>query len=166
MTSKIEYPLEQVLDIKRRRVDAQEKVVAEKEKELQMEQEKLRQCEEERDKVVQHRLDKLNQLRDELDHGTTTDKIIQMKNYLKVVDERVKVEEKKVEDQQEQVNIAEKNLEIAKEELRIKRQEVDKLMTHRVDWIKDKKRELEFEEEKEMEEVGQTLYTLHQRRGY
>ena len=164
--AKIEYPLEQVIDIKKRRVEQAEKVVKEKEALLQKEQEKLRQREEERDVVLNHKKAKLNQLRDELDHGTTTDKIIAMKDYLKVVEERVKVEEKKVRDQQEQVNIAEKNLEIAKEELRIKRQEVDKLKTHREDWMKERKLELAFEEEKEMDEVGQTLHTVHQRRGY
>ena len=164
--AKVEYPLERVMDIKKKRVAAQEKVVLEKQKELEKEQEKLRQREEERNKVLQHKQDKLNQLRDELDHGTTSDKIIQMKLYLKVVEERLKVEDKKVQDQQEQVNIAEKNLEIAKEELRMKRQEVDKLKSHKQDWMKEKLRELEFAEEKEMDEIGQTLYTIHQRRGY
>lgn len=164
--AKIEYPLDKVMDIKKKRVEQQEKVVKDKEKELQKEQEKLREREAERDKVLNHKKDKLNQLREEMDHGTTTDKIIAMKDYIKVVEERVKVEEKKVRDQKEQVNIAEKNLEIAKEELRVKRQEVDKLKTHKEDWMKEKLRELAFEEEKEMDEVGQTLYTIHQRRGY
>lgn len=166
MAKTVEYPLEKVLEIKKRRVDEQEKVVAQKERELQDEQDKLRKCEEERDKVLKHKRDKLNQLRDEMDHGTTSDKIIQMKMYLKVVEERVKVEEKKVADQKEKVKVAEKNLESAKEVLRIKRQEVDKLVSHRKDWMREKKRELEFEEEKEMEEVGQTLYTVHKRKGY
>lgn len=166
MAKPIEYPLEKVLEIKKRRVDEQEKVVAQKRQELEKEQEKLRQCEAERDKVVRHRLDKLNQLRDEMDRGTTSDKIIQMKAYLKVVDERVKTEEKKVAEQKERVKAAEKNLEDAKEVLRQKRQEVDKLVSHRIDWMKQKKREIQFEEEKEMEEVGQTLFTTHKRRGY
>jgi len=166
MANKIDYPLERVLDIKRKRVENQEKVVRAKEQELEKEQAHLKKCEAERDKIVQHRQDKLNQLREEMDHGTTTDKIIQIKNYIKVVEEKVKIEEKKVAEQKEQVRKAKKNLEEAKELLRLKRQEVDKLVTHRTDWIKDRKRELQFEEQKEMDEVGQTLYTIHQRRGY
>lgn len=166
MAKAVEYPLDKVLDIKKRRVEDQERVVAQKRQELAQEQEKLRLCEEERDKVIRHRQDKLNQMRDEMDRGTTSDKIIQMKGYLKVVDERIKIEEKKVADQKERVKAAEKHLEDALAVLKQKRQEVDKLVSHKKDWIKQKNRELAFAEEKEMEEVGQTLYTIHKRRGY
>lgn len=162
--AKISYPLERVLDIKKKRVTEAEKVVQEKKKELEKEQQKLRQREEERDKVRNHKKDKLNQLREELDGGTTSDKILQMKAYLKVVDERLVVEDKKVADQKEQVKIAEKNLEAAKEQLRLKRQEVDKLNTHRQDWMKQARKEEQIAEEKEMDEIGQVLYTIHQRK--
>lgn len=162
--AKIVYPLERVLDIKKKRVTEAEKVVLEKKKELEKEEEKLKQREAERDKVLNHRKDKLNQLREELDGGTTSTKILQMKAYLKVVEERLKVEQKKVADQKEQVKVAEKNLEVAKEQLRLKRQEVDKLNTHRKDWMKDAKKEEQIVEEKEMDEIGQVLYTLHQRK--
>lgn len=158
------YPLERVMEIKKRRVDEAEKVVQEKKKALEKENEKLKKCEEERDKVVQHKQEKLHQLREALDTGTTTDKIIRMKNYLKVVEEKIVVEQKKVDQQKEQVKIAEKNLEVAKETLRLKRQEVDKLKTHKEDWTKQMRRELELHQEKEMDEIGQVLYTIHQRR--
>ena len=161
-----EYPLEKVMDIKKRRVDEAEKVVAIKKQELEVEREKLRKCEEERDKVLQHKADKLNQLRDELDRGTTTDKIQQMKNYLKVVDERIVVEEKKVQEQEDQVNVAKRNLEIAEEDLRMRRQEVDKLMNHKEDWTKQMKREMELAEENEMDEIGQVLYLRNLRKEY
>ena len=157
------YPLTQVLEIKIRRVEDAEKVVQEKQRLLKEEEEKLRQKEEERNKVKTHRMDKLNQLRDELDTGTTTDKIQQMKVYLKVVDERLKVEEQKVANQKEQVKIAEHNLEMAKEALRLKRIEVDKLETHREDWMREALIEQEKEEEKEMDEIGNVIYTLHMR---
>lgn len=161
--AKMVYPLEQVVVVKNKRVEKAEKVVIEKKRALEAEQEKLKQREEERDKVLQHKKEKLNQLREELDTGTTTDKILQMKAYLKVVDERVKVENKKVEDQKEQVKIANHNLDVAKEDLRIKRNEVDKLQQHRVDWIKEAKKEETRSEEKEMDEVGNVIYMLHLR---
>jgi flagellar biosynthesis chaperone FliJ len=162
--AKIIYPLERVLDIKKKRVSEAEKVVLEKKKELEKEEEKLKQREAERDKVLNHRKDKLNQLREELDGGTTSTKILQMKAYLKVVEERLKIEQKKVIDQREQVKTAEKNLEIAKEQLRLKRQEVDKLNTHRKDWMKNAKKEEQIIEEKEMDEIGQVLYSIQQRK--
>lgn len=164
--AKIVYPLERVLDIKKKRVTEAEKLVADKKRDLEKEEEKLKQREAERDKVLNHRKDKLNQLRDELDGGTTSTRILQMKAYLKVVEERLKVEEKKVADQKELVKIAEKNLEAAKEQLRLRRQEVDKLGTHRTDWMKEAKKEEQIAEEKEMDEIGQVLYTIRQRKKY
>lgn len=160
----IVYPLERVLEIKKRRVDQAEKVVQEKKQALQKEEEKLKQCEEERDKVKQHLKDKINQLRDELDGGTTSPKIQQMKVYIDVVKENLEVEERKVKEQKEQVKIAENNLELAKEELRLRRQEVDKMETHRKSWLKQMLREQQLEEEKEMDEIGQILYSLNRRK--
>lgn len=159
--AKLVYPLAQVLVIKNKRVEKAEQVVLEKKKALSVEEEKLKQREAERDKVINHKKEKLNQLREELDRGTYSDKVLQMKAYLKVVDERVKVENKKVEDQKEQVKIANHNLEVAKEDLRIKRNEVDKLLTHREDWFKEARKEESKAEEKEMDEVGSVVYLLH-----
>lgn len=165
MANDLEYPLEQVLEIKRRRVEAAEKVVKQHQEELEAEQEKLKKAEAERDKVLQHRQDKLDQLRDELDEGTTSPKILQMKRYLEVVDERVQVEEKKVEDQKEQVKVAEDNLEVARTVLKRKRLEVDKLISHRKDWIKEKRLELQVIEGRELDEIGNVSYLIHKRMG-
>lgn len=157
------YPLAQVLDVKRRRVEDAEKVVLEKEQALAKEKEILAQKEAERDKVQRHHDDKLKQMRDEMDQGTTSPKIQQMKVYLKVVKERVAVEEKKVKDQKQQVETAEKNLEAAKVELKLRRQEVDKLLTHRTDWLKEMRKEQEIIEGREQDELGSIIYMTHHR---
>lgn len=161
--AKAVYPLAQVLVVKNKRVEKAEQFVIEKKNALKIEEDKLKARELERDKVLKHRKEKLYQLREELDGGTTSDKVLQMKAYLKVVDERVKVENKKVDDQKEQVKIAVKNLELAKEELRIKRIEVDKIETHKKDWKKENTRLETIAQEKEMDEVGNTIYMLQMR---
>ena len=51
--------------------------------------EKLYDLTQERDKALEHKTAKLSQLRNALDEGTTTDKIQQMKVYLKVVNEKL-----------------------------------------------------------------------------
>ena len=79
------YPLLQVLDIKRRRVEEAEKVLKEKLKALEKEREILKEREKERDKVLKHQLDKLAQLRHQMDTGHSSVKIQQMKSYLEVV---------------------------------------------------------------------------------
>lgn len=157
------YPLAQVLEVKHKRVEDQEKVVLEKIQQLEREKEKLRQREEERDKVIKHHTDKLTQLRAELDGGTTSDKVQQMKSYLKVVKERVEVEEKKVKEQQDQVAQAEKNLELARQELHIRRQDVDKLLTHKKDWEKEMRKEAEIIEGREQDELGSVIFMNHRK---
>lgn len=164
MANKIVYPLGPVIDVKKRRVEEAEKVVLLKRQALQLEEEKLKKCEEERDKAKQHYKDKLQQLRDEFDRGTTSPKILQMKAYLKVVQERVKVEEKKVADQKKQVEVAKKNLEAAQQDLQKKRTEVDKLEMHKKDWTKEMLKELQIIEESELNEIGNIIYSAQQRK--
>lgn len=156
------YPLKQVLEIKQKRVEDAEKVVKDKQIILDQENEKLAQREADRDKVKQHKEDKLQQLRDTLDHGTTSPKVQQMKAYMKVVDEKLKVEEKKVKDQKEKVEVAKRDLEEAKHQLFLRRQEVDKLQTHRKDWEREMRKEEEIVEGREMDELGQVIYNIHE----
>jgi hypothetical protein len=163
MNEKTVYPLKQIIEVKQKRVEDAEKVVKERLLALEKEQEKLVQREAERDKIKKHQQDKLKQLRDAMDHETTSHKIQQIKVYLKIVDEKLKIEEKKVKDQREQVDIATKNLEKAREDLRIKRQEVDKLLTHKQDWEKQMRKELEIIEGREQDELGSIIYMTNRK---
>jgi flagellar biosynthesis chaperone FliJ len=164
MTVNMVYPLKQVIEVKQRRVEDAERVVKEKQAALEKEQQILAQKEAERDKAKKHYDDKLKQMRDELDGGTTSPKVQQMKAYLKVAKERVAVEEMKVKDQKVQVENAEKNLEAAKNDLKIKRQEVDKLLSHKVDWTKEMRKEQEVIEGREQDELGSVIFTTNARR--
>jgi len=159
--SNLVYPLAQIIDIKKRRVEEAEKVVGEKRVALEKEQKILKEKEAERDKAKQHHADKLKQLRKVLDEGTTSTEVLQMKAYIKVAKERVVSEEKKVQDQQKQVDLAVKNLDDAIAELKRKRQEVDKLLQHRTDWTKEMLKELEIIEGREQDELGSTSYLTH-----
>lgn len=161
---KTAYPLKQVIDVKKRRVEAAEKVVNEKRQELEQEEEKLKKREQERDQVRNHHNAKLKQMRDEMDHGTTSPKIQQMKAYLKVVKDKLKTEEKKVQDQKEQVKIAEQNLQQAKDDLKRKRLEVDKLLTHKGDWEKEMQKEEDIIEGREQDEVGTMVFMSNRRK--
>jgi flagellar biosynthesis chaperone FliJ len=161
--AKVEYPLKQILQVKKKRVEDAEKVLREKLELLEKEKEKLKACEAERDKARDHYKDKLTQLRESLDKEMVGPKIQQMKAYLKVVQEKLAIEEKKVKDQQEQVKIAEKNVEDARKELQQKRMELDKLETHRVDWEKEQRKEREVIEGREQDELGNVIHGMHKR---
>lgn len=157
------YPLLEVLQVKIRRVEDQELIVTRKREALENEKKKLAEREESRDKVLKHYKDKLWQLRDELDHDTDTETIKTMKIYIKEVSEKLKVEEKKVEEQKKQVEAAQKDLNDALEELKRRRQDVDKIETHREDWLKGVKKELEIIEGREEDEIGQIIFSKKRR---
>lgn len=157
------YPLIEIVSIKKKRVEDQEKILKEKKIKLEQEQEKLKAREAERDKVLKHYNDKLEQLRHELDTGTTTDKIKIMKVYLKEVKEKLVVEEKKVKEQKDQVELAQKDVDVAEKELKKRRQDVDKLNIHRTDWEKEAKAEIELKEIEQQDEMGNVIFLKRMR---
>lgn len=157
------YPLADVLQVKKRRVEAAEKVLKEKQEILAKEEKILQERKEARDKVKQHEADKMAQMRHEMDHATTTDKIEQCRAYLKVVKEKLAQEEKKVLEQQKQVDIAQKNVDEARAELQRKRLEVDKLETHRKDWLKEWRKEQEIILGREQDELGSVIFNIRSR---
>lgn len=156
------YPLQQVLEVKKRRVEEAEKVVIEKKNALEKEQLKLAELESTRDQALHHYQDKLAQLRQVLDEGTNSTTIKQMKDYLKIVKEKLEKEQIKVKEQQKLVDTAQKNLEAAQKILRDKRQEADKLNIHQEQWTKETKTEMRKEEEKQLDEVGTTIFISQQ----
>jgi flagellar biosynthesis chaperone FliJ len=163
MAKKIRYPLEQVLEVKRKRVEDAEKRVQEKRRELESEKQKLVEVEKERDKVRGHHQEKLAQLREALDTGTTSPEVQQMKRYLEVVKEQLVEEEKKVATQKEAVVAAEKALEQAREERKRRQIEVDKLETHREEWEREAHKELQAELQREQDELGSIIHQSRRR---
>lgn len=153
-----EYPLEQLVIIKKKKLEEAEKVLREKKEKLAIEEEKLKKLEDERDKVKKHKQDKLTQLRAALDEGERTDKIEQMRIYMKLVDERLKQHEKKVADQIKQVEKAEEEVEVARKTMIKRQRDVEKLKEHAQDWRKEEAREIEKEEAKETDEMGTTRF--------
>lgn len=157
------YPLEQLMTIKKNRYDQAVKTLEEKKKLLAQEEAKLKKLEEERDEVLKHKNDKLKQLREELDQGTTTDKIQQMKNYLKVVDERLAARQKKVQDQLKNVQFAQKQVEAAKADLFQKKKDVEKIELHKKEWEKEMGHWVQKKEGLEQDELGSASHTLRKR---
>jgi len=158
MASKIQYPLEQVLDVKRKRVEDAERLVQERRQELEAQRQKLVEVERERDKVARHHQDKLDQLREALDTGTTSTEVKQMKLYLEVVKEKLEAEEKKVEEQRQAVVQAEEALDSARADLRRRQIEVDKLETHKKEWLREAAKEEMVEQQREQDELGSIIH--------
>jgi flagellar biosynthesis chaperone FliJ len=158
MEEKQKYPLEQLAQIKQRRLEEAEKVLEEKKGVLAKEQEKLATLEKERDLVKEHRKSKLTQLREKMDEGAPATKITQMKQYLKVVDERLKIEERKVTEQKKVVENAEKQVEIARQDLFKKQKDIEKIKMHRKEWDEEMREVMEHKEGIETDEMGGSIH--------
>lgn len=155
-----EYPLDQLVAIKQKRLEEAEKVLAEKKSILAQEEQKLLNLEKKRDEVKEHYIAKLTQLREKLDAGTGTEKIQQMKQYLKIVAENLKVEEQKVQAQIKVVATAQNQVDLARQELFQRQKDVEKLKIHHKEWQRDTHR---IEEQKEAifnDESGSAMHTL------
>jgi len=157
------YPLEQLAIIKQKKLDEAEKILREKKSALDRELEKLAVVEKERDEVKDHRFAKLTQLRAKMDEGAPSDKVQQMRYYLKVVDEKLKIKENKVKEQQKQVENAKKQVEIARTDLLKKQQDVEKIQMHREEWEKEMKAIAEQKEGIESDEMGSSMHQRRQR---
>ena len=149
-----EYPLHQVVEIKQKRLEEAERLLKEKRALLEEEETKLRKCEEEFEKSKAHYDDKIAQLRDELDAGTTSDKIDQMKNYLHIVEDDLKLKKKKVKEQQQAVVKAEEAVEVARQDMLQKQRDIEKLSMHKEEWVKEVKYEERRQEANEQDEIG------------
>jgi hypothetical protein len=142
---KLNYPLSQLILIKKKRFELATKVLEEKKTILKREEDILLKVKKERDKAKKHKDDKLKQLRESLDEGEKAAKIIDMKRYLKLTKEKLAEEEIKVTKQQKNVAEALKNVEIARQDLFQKQKDLEKLD---MDYI------YSLEEDKHLDEIS------------
>lgn len=154
------YPLDQLVAIKQKRLEEAEKVLAEKKSILAQEEQKLAALEKKRDEVKAHYEDKLAQFREKLDAGTPTDKIQQMKHYLKLVTENLKVEEQKVENQKKVVATAQNQVDLARQDLFKKQKDVEKLKIHHKEWEREAHRIEQQKEATFTDELGNAMHAI------
>lgn len=157
------YPLEQLLTIKKNRFEQAQKTLEEKKQILEKEKEELVKVEKKRDEVLNHKNEKLTQLRDEQDEGTTPDKIKQMKSYLETVEEKLLEKQRAVDAQIKKVKHAEEQVEIARQDLFQKQKDLEKLKLHRGEWTKEVKQELQKKEISEQDDLGSMTFRKDRR---
>ncbi len=157
------YPLEELVKIKKKRFERSIKIVKEKTIILQREKDILKKVEDKRNKVFKHKEDKLEQLRASLDEGERTDKIREKKTYLKVVKEDLLLHDKKVKDQEKSVSEAENDLEAAKKDLLAKQKDVEKLKIHKKSWEKEMKYVEAQKEQIIQDEIGSVRHIIRKK---
>lgn len=149
-----DYPLEQLVTIKQKKLEEAEKALRDKKELLTKEQEKLDKVEKERNTAKEHQVAKLTQLRAGLDEGLPGIKINQMKTYLKIVDEKLVEKEKKLTEQKKVIKTAEEAVELARADLIKKQHDVEKLVEHRKEWDQEQKKLEEHKDNIEADELG------------
>lgn len=163
MDKSLNYPLEQLVRIKKNRFDQAVKILEEKKALLDKETAKLYDVTKLRDEVLSHKQAKLKQLRESLDEGTTSDKIQQMKAYLKVVDGKLAEKEKKVTEQQKAVDAAQKQVDLATEQVFQRKKDLEKLEMHKTEWRKEKLYETSKKEASEQDEQSSATHTIRKK---
>ena len=155
------YPLEQLLDIKKKRVEEAEKVVKERRAVLDAEEQRLTSVIATRDKTASHYKEKLFELREGIDRGAVNqDKIAHTQDYLKQVKEQLRQEEQKVKEQTKVRDQAQKSWEEAIGHLRKRRTEVEKLGIHREEWHKGVSKEELRQEGIEIDDLGTAMFNV------
>lgn len=148
------YPLKQLAEIKQKNLETAEINLRNKKRILEQEQTSLTKKEKERDLVKEHRIDKLEQLRDHMDEGAVPHKIEQMKQYLKLVDEKLFIKQQAVVEQRKKVTLAEQEVDKARKELIECQQDVEKMRLHHKEWEREMHLIEEQKEGIEMDEIG------------
>ncbi|KPK33650.1 MAG: hypothetical protein AMS24_00260 [Chlamydiae bacterium SM23_39] len=159
----MKYPLEDLLKIKIHRFEKAVKLFEEKTDKFLKEKEKLFKLTQERDKILKHKNDKLNQLREYLDRGEKTDKILKTKSYLKIVKEKLKMHQEQVDSQQIILNKAEDELEQAKKNLFEKKKDVEKLNIHKTEWKKEIQKLEKKIESITLNEIGTSQFIIRKK---
>ncbi|KAG6559439.1 YscO-like protein [Candidatus Rhabdochlamydia oedothoracis] len=148
------YPLKQLAEIKQKNLETAEVNLRDKKRILEQEQTSLTKKEKERDVVKEHRIDKLQQLRDHMDEGAVPHKVEQMKQYLRLVDEKLAVKQQTVVEQKKKVTLAEEEVDKARKELIECQQDVEKMRLHHKEWGREMHLIEEQKEGVEMDEIG------------
>lgn len=158
------YPLEQLVEIKQKRVDDAEKLLMEKKELLKIEEEKLKKCQEKVRKTQAHYDEKLDDFYDSFEgDGTTSAKVNRLKDHLKATLEKLAEEKKAAEKQKGVRDEAQEAVNEAKAILDQRRIDLQKITEHKTAWIKEDQKELKRLDAVEHDELGSAIHSQRQK---
>lgn len=152
------YPLVEVIAIKRRRLEEAEKTLRAKKEIQELEKQKLEKLEKELDEAKKTYDTYMAKLRAAMDAGEPSYKIDQHKVHLRDLKDKYFIVQKKVDDQKKVVKKAEEAVEEARKIYMQKEKEVEKLKIHKTEWLKALEKEDLRQEEIKMDEISQSSF--------
>lgn len=152
------YPLIEVIRIKKKRLDEAEKALRDKKEILAKEQEKLNSIQKELDQAKNKFDTYLQKLREAMDQGEPSSKIDQHKLHLKDLKELFLSCQKKLDSQKKVVKSAEDAVELARLDYQQKEKELEKLSIHKKEWKQAVTLEEVRQEELKMDEISTSAH--------
>lgn len=153
------YPLQQIVLIKKKRLEEAERFLKLKKEELIKEEEKLKKVEEERDLTLKHFEEKHDQLKSVQSELASADEIDTIKLYIKTVQVELTEKQEKVKNQKAEVQKAEEAVKMARANMLKKQQEVEKLRLHEKSWKQEVRLEELRKEGIETDDLGTSSFT-------
>lgn len=166
MPKKEKYRLQPLLQVKLKHKRATEIALSKAFQALKKEEEKLKVLEKEKQEIIQKREESRREMSEKVARGESVvyDSNIHL-NYLKKLKEDEEKKDQEIEDQKEAIKRAEEALAQAKRDYIDACKEVKIMEKHKELWRKKIKKELEFQEQKEMNELGNVIHQLRKMRG-
>ena len=162
---KIIYPLQQIAEIKKRRLEEAEKILRQKREALDAAEKDLKEKRKILNDSMKLKIEMVEKHFQKIENGTTSDVMERHDHYMKeVINVKIAEEQKKVEAQKKIVKEAEIALEKAREERLKKNQELEKIHTHEKEWTKDAKKEMELAEAVVEDELGTIMHAKKMRK--
>lgn len=149
------YPLEEICKVKEERKNRAARVVQEKQRILDAEEQKLQQLQAEYQQQIDYKTNRINDLMDMRDRGEITPSYYkQMMLFTIVLDEKIMTAYKYIEQQRVVIQKAQKAVNDAKAELKLREIEVDKIKEHKKEWVEEEKKRVDEIIEDELDEIG------------
>ncbi len=163
---KEKYRLQPLLDVKIRNKRKMEIELAKAFKALKAEEEKLKQREEEKQEIIRRREQTRREMSEMVAMGESQIPDSQSHlNFLKKLKEDEEKKDQEIEEQKAAVKSAEEKLAQAKRDYIDACKEVKIMEKHKELWKQKVKRELEFQEQKMMNELGNVIHQLKRMKG-
>lgn len=163
---KRQYPLSQLADIKKRRLEEAEKVLKEKRDALDLAEKELITRRKALNASQTLKLEIIEKHYAETKEGTTSNIIDRHDKYIQeVINVKLNEEKKKVDEQKKVVKAAKADLEEARADRLKKHQALEKMHIHEKEWTKDMKKEVAIEEASVADELGTSMHARKMKKG-
>jgi len=158
---KEKYRLQPLLEVKERHKRQTEIALSKAFKELKEEEEKLKKLEREKQEIVEKRLQTRREMAEMVRMGESqvSDSHTRL-NYLKKLQEDEEKKDQEIEDQKLAIKRAEEKLAQAKRDYIDACKEVKIMEKHKELWAKKVKQKLEYQEAKQMNELGNVIHQI------